>query len=152
MSTPRLSYETELYTGVLGLQIISFSADSTVKILGVRDHQVCFYSFFDLIYAKLASRTPKCYPKSPSQRRYHKLGLHISTRVWRIIIEGAMSRASSFFVGLVASGLGYNHVSKKLVRPRNRLMLQHFNAEGVEPYYPHVRTLSVVLSRTPSSN
>lgn len=83
---------------------------------------------------------PSVVPKPLLNNCLYKLGLHVSTCVGRTIIEVIMSRFSSFFVGLVASGLSYTYVSDKLVRPRNRLMLQHFNAEGLKPYHPNVRT------------
>lgn len=47
-----------------------------------------------------------------------------------------MSTIAPFLVGLVSSGVGYAYLSRELVTSRNRIMLKHFKAEGVEPYYP----------------
>ncbi|CAM9780034.1 unnamed protein product [Ectocarpus sp. 12 AP-2014] len=47
-----------------------------------------------------------------------------------------MSTIPSFLVGLVASGVGYAYLSRELVTSRNHIMLKHFEADGVEPYYP----------------
>lgn len=47
-----------------------------------------------------------------------------------------MSRVPSFLVGLAVSSVGYTYLSKELVWSRNKLMMTHFKAEGVEPYYP----------------
>ncbi|CAN0057486.1 unnamed protein product [Ectocarpus sp. 4 AP-2014] len=53
-----------------------------------------------------------------------------------------MSTIPSFLVGLVASGVGYAYLSRELVTSRNQLMLKHFNADGVEPYYPLRKVMS----------
>lgn len=47
-----------------------------------------------------------------------------------------MSRVPSFLVGLAVSSVGYTYLSRELVSSRNKLMMTHFKAEGVEPYYP----------------
>ncbi|CAM9379457.1 unnamed protein product [Hapterophycus canaliculatus] len=50
-----------------------------------------------------------------------------------------MSSIPPFLVGLVASGVGYAYLSRDLVTSRNELMLKHFKADGVEPYYPSAK-------------
>ncbi|CAM9985880.1 unnamed protein product [Pylaiella littoralis] len=52
-----------------------------------------------------------------------------------------MSTIAPFLVGLVSSGVGYAYLSRELVTSRNRIMLKHFKAEGVEPYYPPRRKM-----------
>lgn len=56
-----------------------------------------------------------------------------------------MSTIAPFLVGLVASGVGYAYLSRELVTSRNKIMLKHFNAEGVEPYYPPRRKVRQTL-------
>lgn len=53
-----------------------------------------------------------------------------------------MSTIPSFLVGLVASGVGYAYLSRELVTSRNQMMLKHFTADGVEPYYPMRKVMS----------
>lgn len=53
-----------------------------------------------------------------------------------------MSRVGPFLVGLAVSSVGYTYLSRELVSNRNKLMMTHFKAEGVEPYYP-VRRVSL---------
>lgn len=54
-------------------------------------------------------------------------------------------------VGLVASGVSYAYLSRELVTSRNKLIEEHFTAEGAEPalYYPVRKVRNSLLSSQP---
>lgn len=92
----------------------------------------------------IVSHTSKAFwlelPNITCQLRCAALGVLSLSRPSR---EGSiMSSLPPFMTGILLSGLGYVYLSRKLVTPRNRLMLEHFPSDGLEPYRPERHNVS----------